>query len=99
MKKLSLIVAVLAVMTVFSSAKPSGKLREVRFATTMDCPKCVRKVTENLSFERGVKDLETTLETKEVKVVYDPSRTDTLSLASALRKLGYKAKVIEDRAL
>ena len=50
---------------------------------------CVRKITENISFEKGVKDLEISLEDKEVTVTYDPAKTDPDRLAEAIRSLGY----------
>ena len=99
MKKYLLILVSLFSIAVLSSAKPGKVLRQVRFSTSIDCSKCVQKVTENISFEKGVKDLEANLADKEVKVVYDAAKTDTLTLAKAIRKLGYEAKVIEDKAL
>ena len=97
MKKLlssALVVVILAGMTV--QAKVKVNARQVKYRTTIECKNCVRKVTENVSFEKGVKDLKTDLASGTVTVTYDPSKTDTLKLATAIRKLGFKAAVIED---
>lgn len=68
----------------------------VTFKTTMTCQNCVKKITENMSFERGVMDLKVTLDNKEVKIKYDPSKTDEEKLAKAIKKLGYETeKVVE----
>lgn len=93
-----LAIAALSVM-LLSSAKPKTPVRRVVFDTTIDCDACVRKVTENVSFEKGVKDLKAELSDHSVTIDYNPEKTDTLKLAKALRKLGYEAKVIDDKAL
>ena len=74
---------------------------EVKFSVSMHCAKCVEKITENISFEKGVKDLEVSLEDKTVKIVYDASKTDEAKLAESIRKLGYEVEKLQssmDRA-
>ena len=66
----------------------------VTFKTSMTCKNCVKKITENMSFERGVMDLKVTLETKEVMIKYNPAKTDEETLAKAIRKLGYEAEKV-----
>ena len=78
------------------AAKPKDqKKQQVKYVTTLHCEKCAAKISENVSFEKGVKDLKTNVEDKTVTIVFDPAKTDTLKLADAIRKLGYKAKVEE----
>ena len=70
----------------------------VTFKTSMTCKNCVKKITENMSFERGVMDLKVTLENKEVTIKYDPSKTDEEKLEKAIKKLGYETeKVVEKK--
>lgn len=96
MKKAFLILASLLLSAaLLTSGKPVEK-RQATFVTSIDCKKCVEKVTENMSFEKGVEDLEVKLEDKTVKITYNTAKTDTLKLGSALRKLGYTAKVVKD---
>ncbi len=100
MKKFTTILCLLTLsIFVLAGTKPKTPLRQVKFETTIDCKNCVKKVTENVSFEKGVKDLKTELSDKTVTIVYNPDQTDTLKLAKAIRKLGYKANVIEDSAV
>ena len=61
----------------------------------MECKNCERKVLENISFEKGVKDVSVDLPGRTVTVVFDEAKTDTLTLAKAIRKLGYDAKVVK----
>lgn len=73
-------------------AKPKKELKEVTFSVSMHCENCVEKIKENISFEKGVKGLEVSLDKKTVKVTYDPSKTDEARLAEALKKLGYEVE-------
>ena len=88
--------AVAASLSVVSSvndkkpAKVKGEIKEVTFHVHLHCNNCVNKVKENISFERGVKDLHVCLEDQIVSVKYDSSRTSEEILKNAIEKLGYK---------
>ncbi|MGN0201552.1 MAG: heavy-metal-associated domain-containing protein [Candidatus Cryptobacteroides sp.] len=75
--------------TVLQKAKKAAS-KTVTFNVSMHCEKCVKKINENIAFEKGVKDLSVSLDKKTVTVTYDPSKTDTAKLKAALEKLGYK---------
>lgn len=68
------------------------KTLTVTFKVSMHCRKCVDKLTDNLSFLRGVKDLKISLENKTVTITYDPSRTSEAALQQAIEKCGYTAE-------
>ena len=61
----------------------------------VECKNCEKKVMDNLSFEKGVKDLSVDIIKQTVTVTYDTAKSDTTTLAKALRRLGYKAEVAE----
>lgn len=84
---------VLACVFLSSTAKPER--RKVVYASNVDCESCEKKVMENIAFEKGVKDVSVDLEKETVAIVFDETKTDTLKLARAIRKLGYEAKVID----
>ena len=75
------------------SAKPEKKFKEVTFSVSMHCEKCVEKIRENISYEKGVKGLDISLEEKTVSVRYDASKTDEQTLSDAIAELGYEVKV------
>ena len=54
----------------------------------LHCASCVKKVEENIAFEKGVKGLKVTLHSIEIK--YDASKTNEATLKAAIEKLGYK---------
>lgn len=74
------------------AAKPQKKTETVTFSVSIHCQNCANKITENVSFEKGVKDLTTDLKSKTISITYDPAKTDTLKLANSIRKLGYKVE-------
>ncbi len=83
------------------SAKDKGDKRgteTAKFSVSMHCENCVKKITENISYEKGVKDLDISLEDKTVAVTFDPSKTDAGTLAAAIRKLGYTVESLADPA-
>ncbi len=71
-------------------AKVKGEIKEVTFHVHLHCNNCVNKVRENISFERGVKDLHVCLEDQVVSIKYDASKTSEDTLKQAIEKLGYK---------
>ena len=68
------------------------KTETVTFTVGMHCKNCVKKVTDNISFEKGVKDLKVSLEDKTVTITYDPAKTNPETLKKAIEKLGYKVE-------
>lgn len=97
-KSLFAVIAAMLCVSMFSvSAKQTRQLREVVFVTTMDCPRCEKKIMENVSFEKGVVDLKTVLADKTVTIVYDAAKTDTLKLGNSIRELGYGARAVSDK--
>lgn len=106
MKKSTLIIAMLTALLAASpasvayasqseiAAAAKKKTETVVFATNMHCKNCTNKVRENLSYEKGVKDLEVDLKSNRITVTFDPSKTDKATLAKAINKLGYKAEEV-----
>ncbi len=94
MKMIVIVLAALSVMLVTEASKPKVK-RTVLYRTTIECKNCKTKIMDNIAFEKGVKDISINLAEKTIKIVFDEAKTDTLTLAKAIRKLGYKAKVIK----
>ncbi len=90
--KSSLIVLILSFFALTSAAqnKKKAPLQEVTFIVNLHCENCVRKVQENIPFEKGVKDLKVSLERKTVWVRYSPDKTTKEKLAAAIEKLGYE---------
>ncbi len=83
-----MLAALMAVSAIAATAKPE----KVTFLTNLRCNNCVKKVNENIAFEKGVKDLTVSLDKQTITVTYDPAKTSPETLAKAIEKLGYKAQ-------
>ena len=70
-------------------AKKTKEVKEVVFNVHLHCMNCVKKVQENISFEKGVKGLDVCLDHQTVTVKYDPAKTSEETLKAAIEKLGY----------
>lgn len=70
-------------------AKKKKELKEVTFNVHLHCENCMKKVQENISFEKGVKDLHVCLEDQTVSIKYDASKTTEDKLQAAIEDLGY----------
>ena len=81
--------AVQAVLTDKKPAKKKGEIKEVTFNVHLHCENCVKKVQENIAFEKGVKDLHVCLEDQTVSLKYDAAKTNEETLKAAIEKLGY----------
>jgi copper chaperone CopZ len=72
--------------------KKKAEIKEVTFKVHLHCENCVKKVRENISFEKGVKDLHICMEDQIVAVKYDASKTNEETLKNAIVKLGVEVK-------
>lgn len=73
------------------------EIRTAVFKTHLHCENCVKKVQENIAFLKGVKDLKVSLEEQTVTVSFNASKTNSQTLASEIMKLGYPAKLLEEK--
>ena len=95
MKRIILLAAA-ALMTLSAVAaspqkvKKVKEVKEVTFSVHLHCENCVKKVQENISFEKGVKGLDICQGHQTVTVKYDPAKTSEETLKAAIEKLGYE---------
>ena len=75
--------------------KVNSDIETVTFSTNMSCKNCVKKINENISFEKGVKGLDVSLEDQRISVKYDKRKTTEDAIAASIKKLGYKAEKVK----
>ena len=94
MKK-SLLIMAMAMTTMVGLAKD---IKTVVFTTTpqMHCENCENKIKGNLRFEKGIKDIKTSVSDQTVTVKYDADKTTVEKLLQGFEKFGYKARVLKD---
>ncbi|MDR2823579.1 MAG: heavy-metal-associated domain-containing protein [Prevotellaceae bacterium] len=69
--------------------KAATTLATTTFSVSMHCEACKSKIEKNISWEKGVKDLNVDLDKKIVTVTYDTGTTNKATLQKAIEKLGY----------
>lgn len=75
--------------------KVKKEKKTVTYNVSMHCKNCVAKITDNVSFLKGVEDLKVSLDERTVTITYDTSKTDEATLQKAVEKLGYTVKKVE----
>ena len=74
------------------AAKPKTKTETVTYEVNMHCPNCVNKLTDKLSFLKGVEDFKASLKSKTVTIKYNPAKVQEKTFVETIEKLGYTAK-------
>ena len=95
MKKLIL----LTVALFFAVVLQAQTIKEVVFTTEpeIECNNCVKRIKDNLRFEKGVKAINPDLKTKLVTIQYDSEKTNPENLIKAFAKIKYTAVVVEPK--
>ena len=63
----------------------------------MDCENCQKTLTDQLRFEKGVKDLKVDFVTNTIFVEYKDGKTNDETIAKSIEKSGYKADKITEK--
>ena len=62
----------------------------------MHCSGCEEKIKGNLRFEKGVKQIECSIEEQRVTITYDADKTSTDKIIQSFGKFGYKASEVKN---
>ena len=84
--------AALAVPSAAPVARIEKKVKKtvtVTYKVDIHCKNCVNKLTDKLSFLKGVEDLKISLDDKTVTIIYDPAKTDESAFVKVIEKSGY----------
>lgn len=86
-------------VAVLSATKAKKEMRVLVVTTNpeMHCQNCEKRIKENIRFEPGVRKIETSLEKQQVRITYNPAKTDVKKLTEAFAKIGYEVKVLSDQ--
>ena len=97
MKNMKRIVILLISICMCVGAWARGERQTVVFDVDIHCQGCITKIEKNIAFERGVKDLECSLDDRTVTIVFDPAKTSVEQLQAAFAKINKTAKVHTDQ--
>ncbi len=85
----------LAAMTATANAKSESDTLVVTTTPQMHCANCENKIKDGLRFEKGVKDIITSVEDQTVTIVFNPKKTDKNKLEATFPKFGYQAREVK----
>ncbi|MBQ9309770.1 MAG: heavy-metal-associated domain-containing protein [Bacteroidales bacterium] len=100
MKKFIIITVLTLLGAAFYSAiaaKPKAKTETVTYVVNMHCQNCVNKITDKISFLKGVEDLKVSLKDKTVTVKFNPAKVQEKTFMETIEKLGYTATKRESK--
>ncbi|MCR5018079.1 MAG: heavy-metal-associated domain-containing protein [Bacteroidales bacterium] len=90
MKKIIIaLLSALALTFVCAELYAKPKTETVTYVVSIHCQNCVDKLTDNLSFLKGVKDFKISLKDKTVVIKYDPAKIQKSQFEDIMTKLGY----------
>ena len=94
MKKIMTIMAMLT----FAIGIFAKDIKTVVFTTLpqMHCENCENKIKGNLRFEKGIKDIQTSVPDQKVTIQYDAAKTSPEQIAKGFAKIGYEATVVTE---
>lgn len=64
----------------------------------MECPKCEKKVKDNIRYEKGIKNFKTDVATRTVTITYDADKTTVDKLQHGFNKFHYVAVPVVESA-
>jgi len=103
MKTTKLLTSVLALLLCVSLSAQDNKTEKTRksetvvFTVGMHCGNCKKRIENNISFEKGVKDLIADLQAQTVTIKYDKKKTTPETLQEAIKKLGYSCEIVNQK--
>ena len=92
MKRLITLWLMLLVLAMGAYAKADKQT--VLFQVDIHCQGCIDKIMHNIAFEKGVKDIQCSLEHKTVEVKYDANKTNIETLQEAFQRIKKPAIVL-----
>ncbi len=85
------------VAEVSAQKKNDAALKTTVFVTDIDCEHCAKKITNTIPYEKGVKDVQVDVPTKQVTVTYDATKNSEENLIKAFTKIKVKAEVKQEQ--
>lgn len=90
MRTIKSVLTVIVLVSLFSVAS-AQKLKTVSILTSAQCDMCEKKIEQNISYEKGVKDVDLDVKSKKLTVTFKANKTDINRIRQAVSKLGYDA--------
>ncbi len=90
MKSLAIVLTFFFGLLITALAQKPGNM-VVCYKSNMDCASCEKTLTDNLKFEKGVKDLKIDHVSNTILIEYKEGKNSEETFAKAIEKKGYEA--------
>lgn len=95
MKKILYISVIFLLAALMASAKGDDKTVVFTVSPKMSCQNCENKIKSNLRFEKGVKEIVTSLPDQTVTITYSADKTTPENIANGFKKIGYTPTLLD----
>lgn len=84
-------------MMFFALSVMAKDIKTIIFTTNpqMHCENCEKKIKNNVRFVRGVKSIETNVDSQTVTIKYDADKTTPEKIRDGFAKIGYTVKELK----
>lgn len=89
--KIIIFIGLLTIVSYYSYGQDESKIRKIEIKVSLQCEMCKERILSNLSFEKGIKDIDVNIEEKTVSVSYNTDKTSPEKIRTAISKIGYDA--------
>jgi len=89
--KIIIFIGLLSIISYDSYGQDESKIKKIDIKVSLQCEMCKERILNDLSFEKGVKDIEVNIEEKSVVVTYNLDKTTPEKIRTAISKIGYDA--------
>lgn len=91
-------IILLSMMMMLSVATFGRDIKTVIFTTTpqMHCESCETKIKNSVRFVRGVKSIETNVDSQTVVIKYDADKTTIEKIRDGFAKIGYTVRELKE---
>lgn len=85
-------------MALFAATAMAKDIKTIVFTTTpqMHCENCENKIKNSVRFVRGVKSIETNVDSQTVTIKYDADKTTPEKIRDGFAKIGYAVKELKE---
>lgn len=77
------------------TAAAQAKLETVKIKTSAECDMCKAKIEKEVGLTKGVKKATLDLTTRELTVIYNPSKTTVAKIKTVISNAGYDADEVK----
>ncbi|HOW26581.1 MAG TPA: heavy metal-associated domain-containing protein [Bacteroidales bacterium] len=89
--KIIIFIELLTMISYLTYGQDTSKIKKIEIKVSLQCEMCKERILNDLSFEKGIKDIDVDIKAKTVTVTYHQDKTTPEKIRTAISKIGYDA--------